>query len=91
MEVIMPILRLTTNTPGYNHQNCRLVTLYSNDTIATCTAAGYLNNYLVAQSIALGTTDFIHLAASDGTQIYKAAFTGGTPQNGGSVQLVALS
>jgi hypothetical protein len=87
----MPILRLTTNTPGYNHQNARLVTLYSSDTISTCTAAGYLNNYLVMQSIALSATDFIHLSASNGTQIYKCAFTNGTPQNGGSVQLVALS
>lgn len=87
----MPIQRLTTNTAGYNHQNCRLVTLYSTDTIATCTAAGYLNNYLVMNSIALGTTDFVHLAASNGTQIYKPVFTNGTPQNGGSVQLVALS
>jgi hypothetical protein len=42
-------------------------------------------------SIALYTSDFIHLAAADGTQIYKPAFTNGTPQNGGSVQLVALA
>lgn len=87
----MPIQRLTTNTVGYNHQNARLVTLYSTDTIATCTAAGYLNNYMVMQRIALQTTDFIHLAASNGTNIYKVAFTNGTPFNGGSAQLVALS
>lgn len=86
----MPIQRLTTNTVGYNHQNVRLVTLLSTDTIATCTAAGYLNNYIVMNSINLQTSDFIHLAASNGTQIYKPSFTNGTPQNGGSVQLVAL-
>jgi len=87
----MPILRMTVNNVGYNYDNVRLVKLHSNDTIATCTAAGYLNNYLVMQSISLQTTDFVHLAASNGTQIYKPAFTNGTPQNGGSVQLVALS
>ena len=87
----MPVLRLTTNTPGYNYQNGRLCVLHSNDPIATVTAAGYLNNYLIQQSIALYTSDFVHVAASDGTQVYKPAFTNGTPQNGGSVQLVALS
>ena len=87
----MPIQRLTANFAGNNHQFCRKVELYSTDTIATCTAAGYLNNWLIMNQIALYTSDFIHLAASDGTQIYKPAFTNGTPQNGGSVQLVALS
>ena len=87
----MPVQRLTTNFAGNNHVNCRKVELYSTDTIATCTAAGYLNNYLIMQQIALYTSDFVHLAASDGTQIYKPAFTNGTPQNGGSVQLVPLA
>jgi len=87
----MPIQRLSTNEVGYNFQSARLCKLHSTDTIATCTAAGYLNNYLVMNSIPLYTTDFIHLAASNGTQIYKPVFTNGTPFNGGSVQLVALS
>ena len=87
----MPIQRITTNWAGNNHQNARFVQMVSNDTISTCTGAGYMNNYLVMNSIALYTTDFIHLAASNGTQIYKPSFTNGTPQNGGSVQLVALS
>ena len=87
----MPVLSLRTNFAGENYQAARLVRLSSNDTIATVTSAGYLNNYLVMQSIALYTTDFVHVAASNGTQIYKPVFTNGTPQNGGSVQLVALS
>lgn len=87
----MPILRLSVNQPGYNFDNVRLVKLHSSDTLATCTAAGYLNNYMVMQSISLNATDFVHVAASNGTQIYKPAFTNGTPFNGGSVQLVALS
>lgn len=87
----MPIQRITVTTPGYNFDAARLVRIHSTDTEATCIAAGYLNNYLIMNSIGLFTTDFIHLAALDGTQIYKPVFTNGTPQNGGSVQLVALS
>ncbi len=87
----MTVQSLRVNYPGNNDLTSRLVRLNSTDTISTCTAAGYLNNYLVMNSIPLYTTDFVHLAASNGTQIYKPAFTNGTPQNGGSVQLVALS
>lgn len=87
----MPVISLRTNSPGQNYIANRFVHLNSSDTGAVCTAAGYLNNYLVMNQIALYTTDFVHLSASDSTQIYKPAFTNGTPQNGGSVQLVALS
>lgn len=87
----MTVQSLRVNFPGNNYLSARLVHLHSTDTISTCTAAGYLNNYLVMNSIPLYTTDFVHLAASDGTQIYKPSFTSGTPFNGGSVQLVALS
>ena len=87
----MGVLALRTNRPGDNHLVARLVELASNDPIATVTGAGYLNNYLIMNAIALYTTDFVHVAAADGTQIYKPSFTGGTPQQGGSVQLVALS
>jgi hypothetical protein len=87
----MPIVSLRTNSPGENYLAARLVKLHSTDNEATCTAAGYLNNYLVMNQIALYTTDFVHLACSNGTQIYQPAFTNGTPQNGGSVQLVALA
>ena len=87
----MPIQSLRVSEPGQNYLSARLVKLHSNDTEAVCTAAGYLNKYLVMNSIPLYTTDFVHLAAKDGTQIYKPVFTGGTPFNGGSVQLVALA
>lgn len=87
----MPIQSLRANFAGDSFQSARIVRLHSTDTEAVCTAAGYLNNWLVMNSVALYTTDFVHLAASDGTQIYKPVFTNGTPQNGGSVQLVALS
>jgi len=87
----MAILSLRTNAPGQNFISNRFVHLNTSDTEATCTAAGYLNNYVVMNQIALYTTDFVFLSCSNGTQIYKPAFTNGTPFNGGSVQLVALS
>jgi hypothetical protein len=87
----MGVLSLRTNFAGENYQSARLVRLSSNDPIATVTAAGYLNTYMIMNAIGLYTTDFVHVAASDATQIYKPAFTNGTPQQGGSVQLVALS
>ena len=87
----MPVISFRPNHAGNNYTSARLVQMHSSDSIATCTAAGYMNNYLIAQAQSLYTTDFVHLAASDGTQIYKPAFTNGTPQQGGSVQLVALS
>lgn len=87
----MAIKRITTNWAGNNHLKARFVQLDSDDTISTITAAGYLNNYLKMNSIALYASDFVHVAGSNGTQIYKPQFTNGTPQNGGSVQLVALS
>jgi hypothetical protein len=86
----MSIKRITANWAGNNHQRARFVQLDSSDTIAVVTAAGYLNNYVKMNSIALYASDFVHVAAKDGTQIYKPVFTNGTPQVGGSVQLVAL-
>ena len=87
----MGVVSLRGNFAGDNYQSARLVRLHSTDAIATVTAAGYLNNYLIMNALGLYTTDFVHVAASDATQIYKPAFTNGTPQQGGSVQLVALS
>lgn len=87
----MGIQSLRTNFAGQNYNSPRLVRLESTDTISTCTGAGYLNNYMIMNAIGLYTSDFVHVAASNGTQIYKPSFTNGTPQQGGSVQLVALS
>lgn len=87
----MGVLSLRTNHAGQNYQSARLVQLHSSDAIAAVTAAGYLNNYLINNAVALYASDFVHVAASDGTQIYKPSFTNGTPQQGGSVQLVALA
>jgi len=53
----------------------RLCRLYCpNNTLAEVSAAGYLDNYLKTQNIALLATDFVMTVASDGHQIYKPVF-----------------
>lgn len=53
----------------------RLCRLYCpNNTLAEVSAAGYLDNYLKTQNIALEATDFVFTVASDGHQIYKPVF-----------------
>lgn len=53
----------------------RLCRLYCPiNTLAEVSAAGFLDNYLKTQSIALLPTDFVMTVASDGHQIYKPVF-----------------
>lgn len=53
----------------------RLCRLYCPDsTLAQISAAGFLDNYLKTQSIALLDTDFVMTVGSDGHQIYKPVF-----------------
>lgn len=59
----------------------RLGRLYCpNNTLAEVAAAGYLDNYLLTQSISLLATDFVFAVASDGHQTYKPVFTNGSCQ-----------
>jgi len=51
---------------------CRLYCL--NSTLAEISAAGYLDNYLKTQNIALLDTDFVFTVGSDGHQVYKPVF-----------------
>jgi hypothetical protein len=81
----MAILALRTNSPGQNYQAPRLCELQSSNTLAQVTAAGYLNPYLLMQSIALYSTDIVQVAASDGNQFYKPVFSAS-----GQVTLTAL-
>lgn len=54
----------------------RLCRLYCpNNTLAQISAAGFLDNYLKTQSIALLATDFVFTVGSDGHQTYKPVFT----------------
>lgn len=59
----------------------RLCRLYCpNNTLAEVATAGYLDNYLDTQTIALLATDFVFAVASNGHQIYKPVFTHGSCQ-----------
>ena len=49
-----------------------------NNTLSQVSAAGFLDNYLLTQSISLLPTDFVFTVASDGHQIYKPVFTNGS-------------
>jgi hypothetical protein len=51
-----------------------------NNTLAQVAAAGFLDNYLLTQSVSLLPTDFVFAVASDGHQIYKPVFTNGSCQ-----------
>lgn len=81
----MAIISLRTNSPGKNYQAPRLCELQSTDALATVTASGYLNPYVLMQSIALYSTDIVQVAASDGNQFYKPVFSAS-----GTITLTAL-
>jgi len=81
----MSILSLRTNSAGQNYQAPRLCKLQSSDTLATITAAGYLNAYIKMQSIALYTTDIVQVSASNGNQFFKPVFAAN-----GTITLTAL-
>jgi hypothetical protein len=51
-----------------------------NNTLAEVASAGFLDNYLRTQTIALLATDFVAAVASDGHQWYKPVFTDGSCQ-----------
>jgi hypothetical protein len=51
-----------------------------NNTLAEVAGAGFLDNYLRTQTIALLVTDFVAAVASDGHQWYKPVFTDGSCQ-----------
>lgn len=70
-------ITLITSFAGENNDVVpRLCRLYCPDsTLAQISAAGFLDNYLNTQSIALVPTDFVMTVASDGHQVYKPVFT----------------
>lgn len=74
----MSIYTFTINFPGQNNTVVpRIGHLYSqNDTLATISAAGYLDNYIQSQGFSVLATDLIAAVGSDGTQWYKPVFTG---------------
>jgi len=51
-----------------------------NNTLSQIAAAGFLDNYLHTQNIALLATDFVAAVGSNGHQWYKPVFTAGSCQ-----------
>lgn len=81
----MGILNYEATFAGQNEQvKPRFVHLYTTDTLAVVSAAGYLNSYLLSQGVTSLPSDFVFCTAADGHQIYKPVFTGT------SVQLTVL-
>ena len=70
----MAIKEFQINFPG-QLINPRIGHLLTDDTLATVTSAGYLNPYMKSQGFSILPTDFIFVAASDGSQIYKPVFS----------------
>lgn len=72
------INQFTLNFPGQNNIVPRFGHLYvPNNTIADVQVAGFLDNYLKTQNVALLTTDIIGVAASDSNGWFSATFTNG--------------
>lgn len=81
----MSVTQFTINFPGQNNITPRLGHMHApTSTLAQCTAAGFLDNYIKSQGFSIKKTDVILVVASDGSQFYKPVFTGT------SVQLTAL-
>jgi hypothetical protein len=75
----MSIQTFTINFPGQNNTVVpRFGHLYTTDVLATVTAAGYLNPFMLSQGFSVLPTDIIFVVAADGTQIYKPVFSGTT-------------
>jgi len=62
----------------------RIVRLKCNNTLSQVTAAGFLDQAIKSEGLALYPSDFVFVAASDGNQIYKPVIAAG------SVTLTAL-
>jgi len=59
----------------------RLGRLYCpQNTLAQISAAGFLDKFLLSQSISLLATDFVFAVASDGHQVYRPVLTAGSFQ-----------
>jgi len=81
MSIQSQITLITSFAGENNNVVPRLCRLYCpSNTLAEVSAAGFLDNYLSTQSIALLATDFVFTVASDGHQTYKPVFTSGSCQ-----------
>jgi hypothetical protein len=75
-------ITLLLNFAGENNEVIpRLCRLYCpNSTLSQIATAGFLDNYLKTQGANLLATDFVFAVGSNGHQVYKPVFTGGSCQ-----------
>ncbi len=73
MAAIPVHLVVSVNLPGQPEDgtNVRFVRIKCGNTLSDVTGAGFLNPWVESQGLALYTSDFVFVAASDGNQIYK--------------------
>jgi len=76
MPAIPINLVFQVNLPGQEEDGTlpRIVRIKCGNTLAQVIGAGFLNNIVASQGLALYTSDFVFVAASDGNQIYKPTF-----------------
>lgn len=74
----MSVTNFKINFPGQNNDVIpRIGHLNAPaDTLATISAAGYLDSYIQSQGFTLRASDVVIARGSDGTQWYKPVFTG---------------
>ena len=77
MAAVPVNLVFEVNLPGQpeDGSQVRFVRVKCGNTLAEVTGAGFLNPLIASQGLALYTSDFVFVAASDGNQIYKPVFS----------------
>lgn len=70
------------NLPGQpeDGSQVRFVRIKCQNTLAEVAAAGFLNQAIQSQGLALYASDFVFVAASDGNQIYRPIISGNSVQ-----------
>ncbi len=77
MAAVPVNLVFEVNLPGQpeDGSQVRFVRVKCGNTLSEVTGAGFLNPLIASQGLALYTSDFVFVAASDGNQIYKPVFS----------------
>ena len=77
MSAVPINLVVSVNLPGQpeDGSQVRFVRVKCGNTLSEVTGAGFLNPWVASQGLALYTSDFVFVAASDGNQIYKPVFS----------------
>lgn len=80
MSAVYQNLVFDVNLPGQpeDGSQVRFVRIKCQNTLAEVAAAGFLDQAVKSQGLALYPSDFVFVAASDGNQIYKPVISAGS-------------